>query len=123
MLADELAACFAIAGVMSAQRRSALKSPTKRSIAPSRGARERADASLAEDVADLGVDGVVEAGRERVPVEDGVEEAWRIVDPVLRKPSTVQIYECGSWGPLEAGKMTEKLGGWHAPQQGSGAAS
>ena len=55
--------------------------------------------------------------------EDGVEEAWRIVDPVLRKPSTVQIYECGSWGPLEAGKMTEKLGGWHAPQQGSGAAS
>jgi len=48
--------------------------------------------------------------------EDGVEEAWRIVDPVLRKPTPVHIYERGSWGPAEAGKMTEKLGGWHAPK-------
>jgi glucose-6-phosphate 1-dehydrogenase len=48
--------------------------------------------------------------------EDGVEEAWRIVDPVLRKPSPVHVYQRGSWGPTEAGKMTEKLGGWHAPQ-------
>jgi glucose-6-phosphate 1-dehydrogenase len=48
--------------------------------------------------------------------EDGVEEAWRIVDPVLRKPTPVHVYERGSWGPAQAGKMTEKLGGWHAPQ-------
>jgi len=48
--------------------------------------------------------------------EDGVEEAWRIVDPVLRKPTPVHVYEPGSWGPEEAGKMTEKLGGWHAPE-------
>ena len=48
--------------------------------------------------------------------EDGVEEAWRIVDPVLRKPTPVHVYERGSWGPEEAGRMTEKLGGWHAPQ-------
>jgi len=48
--------------------------------------------------------------------EDGVEEAWRIVDPVLSKPTPVHSYERGSWGPPEAGKMAEKLGGWHAPQ-------
>ncbi|MGA8007735.1 MAG: glucose-6-phosphate dehydrogenase [Burkholderiales bacterium] len=48
--------------------------------------------------------------------EDGVEEAWRIVDPVLRKPTPVHVYERGSWGPAQADKMTEKLGGWHAPQ-------
>jgi glucose-6-phosphate 1-dehydrogenase len=48
--------------------------------------------------------------------EDGVEEAWRIVDPVLKRPTPVHFYERGSWGPAEAAKMTEKLGGWHAPQ-------
>ena len=48
--------------------------------------------------------------------EDGVEEAWRIVDPVLKKATPVHIYDRGSWGPGESGKMTEKLGGWHAPQ-------
>jgi len=48
--------------------------------------------------------------------EDGVEEAWRIVDPVLRKPSPVHAYPRGTWGPEEAGRMIETLGGWHAPQ-------
>ena len=48
--------------------------------------------------------------------EDGVEEAWRIVDPVLSRPTPVHLYEPGSWGPAEAGKMIEKLGGWHAPE-------
>ncbi|MGA7985192.1 MAG: glucose-6-phosphate dehydrogenase [Burkholderiales bacterium] len=48
--------------------------------------------------------------------EDGVEQAWRIVDPVLKKPTPVHVYERGSWGPAEADQMTEKLGGWHAPQ-------
>jgi glucose-6-phosphate 1-dehydrogenase len=48
--------------------------------------------------------------------EDSVEQAWRIVDPVLKKPTPVHVYERGSWGPAEAGNMTEKLGGWHAPQ-------
>ena len=48
--------------------------------------------------------------------EDGVEECWRIVDPILRMPKPVHIYEPGTWGPLEALKMTEALGGWHSPQ-------
>jgi glucose-6-phosphate 1-dehydrogenase len=48
--------------------------------------------------------------------EDGVEECWRIVDPILRVQKPVHIYEPGTWGPPEALKMTEALGGWHSPQ-------
>ena len=47
--------------------------------------------------------------------EDGVEEAWRIVDPVLRMAIPVHLYEPGSWGPGEAEGMTAALGGWHPP--------
>ena len=31
--------------------------------------------------------------------EDGVMEAWRIVQPVLDQPDPVSLYERGSWGP------------------------
>ena len=31
--------------------------------------------------------------------EDYVEEAWRIVDPVLKSPTPVHEYEPGTWGP------------------------
>ncbi|HVB47115.1 MAG TPA: glucose-6-phosphate dehydrogenase [Burkholderiales bacterium] len=47
--------------------------------------------------------------------EDAVEECWRIVDPILRMPKAVYVYEPGAWGPVEAMKMTEALGGWHPP--------
>ena len=33
--------------------------------------------------------------------EDYVEEAWRIVDPVLKADSPVYEYEPGTWGPTE----------------------
>jgi glucose-6-phosphate 1-dehydrogenase len=47
--------------------------------------------------------------------EDGVEAAWRIVDPVLRAAAPVESYEAGSWGPASAGAMIRPFGGWHAP--------
>ena len=34
--------------------------------------------------------------------QDGVEEAWRIVEPLLDHPNPVLPYEKGSWGPEEA---------------------
>ena len=46
--------------------------------------------------------------------EDYVEEAWRIVDPVLRAGTPVFQYEPHSWGPTEVEKVTP-LGGWHNP--------
>lgn len=47
--------------------------------------------------------------------EDYVEEAWRIVQPVLDNAPTVQDYEPGSWGPAEAEKLTAPDGGWRNP--------
>jgi len=48
--------------------------------------------------------------------QDGVEEAWRIVDPILRMPNPIREYAPGDWGPAEADKMTASFGGWHQPQ-------
>jgi glucose-6-phosphate 1-dehydrogenase len=47
--------------------------------------------------------------------EDYVEEAWRIVDPVLRAGTPVHEYEPGTWGPSEASQSIVPPGGWHAP--------
>jgi glucose-6-phosphate 1-dehydrogenase len=47
--------------------------------------------------------------------QDYVEEAWRIVDPVLKKATAIHEYEPGSWGPPEVGKNVAPPGGWHNP--------
>jgi glucose-6-phosphate 1-dehydrogenase len=46
--------------------------------------------------------------------EDHVEEAWRIVDPVLDTATPVHTYEPGTWGPAEVAKVTPP-GGWQDP--------
>jgi glucose-6-phosphate 1-dehydrogenase len=46
--------------------------------------------------------------------EDYVEEAWRIVDPVLGAATPVHAYAPGSWGPRQAEAITPP-GGWVAP--------
>jgi len=47
--------------------------------------------------------------------EDYVEEAWRIVDPVLKAGSPVYDYEPSSWGPREVDQKVSPVGGWHNP--------
>ncbi len=47
--------------------------------------------------------------------EDYVEEAWRIVQPVLDSATPLHDYEPGSWGPAEAEKLTAPDGGWRNP--------
>jgi glucose-6-phosphate 1-dehydrogenase len=47
--------------------------------------------------------------------EDYVEEAWRIVDPVLRAGTPVHEYEPGTWGPAVEGPSIVPAGGWHVP--------
>jgi len=49
--------------------------------------------------------------------EDGVEAAWRVVDPVLKLPLAVHPYRQGSWGPQEADALAASCGGWHRPAQ------
>ena len=46
--------------------------------------------------------------------EDYVEEAWRIVDPVLKAGTPVYEYEPGTWGPSEVDRVTP-AGGWCNP--------
>lgn len=47
--------------------------------------------------------------------EDYVEEAWRIVDPVLKGSTPVFEYDKGSWGPIEAVERVSPPGGWQNP--------
>jgi glucose-6-phosphate 1-dehydrogenase len=47
--------------------------------------------------------------------EDYVEEAWRIVDPVLKADSPVYEYEPGTWGPAEVEGSIVPPDGWHNP--------
>ena len=47
--------------------------------------------------------------------EDGVEETWRIVQPLLDAPPPVETYAPGSWGPASAAKLLAGHAGWHDP--------
>jgi glucose-6-phosphate 1-dehydrogenase len=47
--------------------------------------------------------------------EDYVEEAWRIVDPVLKAGTPVIEYEPNSWGPSEVEQQVAPAGGWQNP--------
>ena len=46
--------------------------------------------------------------------EDYVEEAWRIVDPILKADTPVYPYALNTWGPTEAARVAPP-GGWHNP--------
>ena len=48
--------------------------------------------------------------------EDYIEEAWRIVDPVLKAPPPVHEYEPGTWGPKDANGRFAPTEGWHNPK-------
>ena len=51
--------------------------------------------------------------------EDYVEEAWRIVDPVLKDDTPVCGYEPGTWGPREVDSRVAPPGGWQNPTMAS----
>jgi glucose-6-phosphate 1-dehydrogenase len=52
--------------------------------------------------------------------EDTVEEAWRVVQPLLDHPGPVHAYPRGSFGPAEARRLVQKHGGWHSPGEARG---
>jgi glucose-6-phosphate 1-dehydrogenase len=47
--------------------------------------------------------------------QDYVEEAWRIVDPVLKTGTPIYEYEPGTWGPGEVEQKVVPEGGWSNP--------
>jgi len=49
--------------------------------------------------------------------EDYVEEAWRIVEPVVKKNTPIYPYAPNTWGPEEVQRVSPP-GGWHNPTSG-----
>ena len=47
--------------------------------------------------------------------QDGVEETWRIMQPLLDDPPPVHVYTPGSWGPKAADELVAGYGRWHEP--------
>jgi glucose-6-phosphate 1-dehydrogenase len=47
--------------------------------------------------------------------QDGVEEAWRVMEPLVDAPPAVHPYAKGSWGPAEADRLLAGHGRWHEP--------
>jgi glucose-6-phosphate 1-dehydrogenase len=49
--------------------------------------------------------------------QDSVEEAWRVVEPVLGSRTPLFEYESGTWGPAEADRLLSNGAGWFNPEQ------
>jgi glucose-6-phosphate 1-dehydrogenase len=49
--------------------------------------------------------------------QDYVEEAWRIVDPVLKADTPVYPYDIHTWGPKEVDERVVPPGGWDRPAE------
>jgi glucose-6-phosphate 1-dehydrogenase len=103
---------------------------------PSTGVRLRLDAKRADGVdpelVNLDMEFAEEGGEGPTPYEvllhaaligdsrrftrqDGVEETWRIMQPLLDSPPPVHPYAPGSWGPAAADELLAGHGGWHDP--------
>ena len=51
----------------------------------------------------------------RFTSQDGVEETWRVMQPLLDSPPPIHPYAPGSWGPEAADKLVAGYGSWHGP--------
>lgn len=49
--------------------------------------------------------------------EDAVESAWAAVDQIINRDTALHAYAPGTWGPAEADKLAEDIGGWHNPEK------
>jgi glucose-6-phosphate 1-dehydrogenase len=50
--------------------------------------------------------------------QDAVEEAWRVMQPLLDAPGEVHPYAKGSWGPAAGDRLLEGYGSWRGPWVG-----
>jgi len=91
----------------------------------------RADAQVPKDI-ELDMEFADEGGEGPTPYEvllrdalrgdathftrqDGVEQTWRIMQPLIDNPPPVKPYAPGSWGPDEAGDLLGESGPWRGP--------
>jgi glucose-6-phosphate 1-dehydrogenase len=75
---------------------------------------ERADPRRVSEYEAL-IDDAIDRDPTRFARQDYVDEAWRIVDPVLGDKTPVHTYEPGTWGPAEADALIANDGGWVNP--------
>ena len=61
------------------------------------------------------LDAAMRGDSTRFTRQDGVEETWRVFQPLLDSPPPVHPYAQGSWGPAEADGLVEGFGRWHEP--------
>jgi glucose-6-phosphate 1-dehydrogenase len=61
------------------------------------------------------IDDALDGDLRRFARQEGVEEAWRVVDPVLDLTDQPIVYEPGSWGPEEASHLLGHKR-WHMPK-------
>jgi glucose-6-phosphate 1-dehydrogenase len=47
--------------------------------------------------------------------QDGVEDEWRIVQPLLDSPPPLNAYQPGTWGPAASDQLVADYGGWREP--------
>ena len=95
----------------------------------------RADTATADQI-DLAAEFALQGGEGATPYEvllhaallgdskrftrqDGVEETWRVMQPLLDAPPPVDPYAPGSWGPAAGDKLVAGHGRWHGPWIGA----
>jgi glucose-6-phosphate 1-dehydrogenase len=61
------------------------------------------------------LDAAMRGDATRFTRQDGVEQTWRIMQPLLDAPPPVHPYAKGSWGPAEADRLMAGDGRWHEP--------
>jgi glucose-6-phosphate 1-dehydrogenase len=61
------------------------------------------------------LDAAMRGDSTRFTRQDGVDEAWRVMQPLLDAPPPVLPYAKGSWGPEAAGHLVAGHGRWHEP--------
>jgi glucose-6-phosphate 1-dehydrogenase len=57
----------------------------------------------------------MEGDSTRFTRQDGIEQAWRVMQPLLDQPPPVQPYAKGSWGPAAGEQLLAGQGRWHEP--------
>jgi glucose-6-phosphate 1-dehydrogenase len=61
------------------------------------------------------LDAAMRGDSTRFTRQDGVEEAWRVMQPLLDAPPRVHPYAPGTWGPEAANQLIAGYGRWHDP--------
>jgi glucose-6-phosphate 1-dehydrogenase len=61
------------------------------------------------------LDAAMRGDARRFTRQDGVEEQWRIMQPLLDAPPPVHPYAKGTWGPAACDTVSAGHGGWHEP--------